>query len=61
MEETVRGVRADADAITRHSQGARAERTEQELRDAEETLAKQELQRWDEVFRSKSKQPKDGS
>ena len=61
LEETVRGARTDADAISLRSQGTRAERTEQEPRDAEEDLAKQELQRWDEVFKSKDKQPKDGS
>ena len=41
------------------SQGAHVERTERELREAEEALVKQELQRWDETFRSKNKQPED--
>ena len=56
LEETVKGGRADAAEITRRGQGARVERTERELREAEEALASQELERWDEVFRSQSEQ-----
>ena len=54
LDDTVKGGRADAAEVARRSQGARAERTERELRDAEEALASQELERWDEVLRSKS-------
>ena len=60
LEETVKGGKADAAEIARRGQGARVERTERELREAEEALASQELERWDEVFRSQSEQ-KDNS
>ncbi len=56
LEETVKGGREDAAEIARRGQGARVERTERELREAEEALANQELERWDEVFQSQSEQ-----
>ena len=56
LKETVKGGRADAAEIARRGQGAKVERTERELREAEEALASQELERWDEVFQSQSEQ-----
>jgi len=55
LEETVKGGREDAAEIARRGQGARVERTERELREAEEALANQELERWDEVFQSEQR------
>ena len=51
----MKGGRADAAEIARRGQDAKVERTERELREAEEALANQELERWDEVFRSEQK------